>query len=99
MGTVIKSWTPSDTYSTGGHSPPGYQTTRVRMNGKADESKITVEIRKAQAKGENTERALAAEIIRYKKALRSHSDPGIKMTGEYLETRNVASRLKTTVSQ
>ena len=35
--------------------------------------------------GESTERALAAEIIRYRRALRSHSDLLNKVIGKYRE--------------
>ena len=40
------------------------------------------------------ERALAAEIIRYRRALRSHSDLLGRMTTEYLETRDITWCLK-----
>ena len=44
--------------------------------------------------GKSTERAVAAEIIRYRRALRSHSDLLGKVIGKYLEAQDIAVRLK-----
>ena len=44
--------------------------------------------------GEGIERALAAEIVRYRRALRSHSDLLNKVIGKYLEARDIGVRLK-----
>ena len=44
--------------------------------------------------GESTERALAAEIVRYRRAMRSHSDLLSKVIGKYLEAQDIAARLK-----
>ena len=44
--------------------------------------------------GEGTERALAAEIVHYRRALRSHSNLLNKVICKYLEPRDIAVRLK-----
>ena len=44
--------------------------------------------------GEGIERALAAEIVRYMRALRSHSDLLNKVISKYLEARENAVHLK-----
>ena len=44
--------------------------------------------------GESTERALAAEIVRCRRAMRSHSDLLGKVIGKYMEARDIAARLK-----
>ena len=43
--------------------------------------------------GEGTERALAAEIVRYRRTRRSHTELLTKVTGKYLKTRDIAVHL------
>ena len=51
MSVVTKEWTPSKTHGADGHPLPEYrpfQTTDIKLDGKDDENKITVEIQKVQ---------------------------------------------------
>ena len=48
-----------------------------------NEEKIAIEIQKATKDGESTERLLAAEIIHYRRAWRSHTDLAGKMIEKY----------------
>ena len=50
-----------------------------------DKEMITIKVQKANKDGESPERLLAAEIIRYRRALRSHTDLVGKMIEKYQE--------------
>ena len=86
------------------------QVADIVVNEQDDEDKITIEIQRMHKvtrtpwrqilkldnfqEGESTDRALATDIIRYRRALRSHSDLLGKMVEKYQEARIVGTHLK-----
>ena len=59
-----------------------------------DEEKIAIEVQKVNKDGKITKRLLAAEIIHYRRSLRSHTDLVGKMIKKYQEAPDVTNQLK-----
>ena len=76
MGIVTKNWVTTALRNNGSHLTAEFHPSQVTdiVLSKQDHEKITIEIQKANKDCQSTERLLAAEIIRYRRALRSHTD-------------------------
>ena len=81
MSLTTKHWTPMDTPS---------NVDKDDWN----EDKIIFRAQNTQEVGEDTKRILAAEVIRHRMALRSHSRALAKMNSKYLEVRDITMHLK-----
>ena len=58
------------------------------------EDEVILRAQNTQEIGEDIRRTLAAEVIRHRRALRSHSKALAKMNREYLEVRDITIDLK-----
>ena len=96
MGIVTKNWESTALRDNGGHLTAEFRPSQVTdiVLSEQDEEKITIEVQKAHKDSESTKRLLAAEIIRYRRALRSHTDLVGKMIKKYQEALDVTHHLK-----
>ena len=58
------------------------------------EDEVILRAQNTQEIGEDIRRTLAAEVIRHRRALRSHSRALAKMNSKYLEVRSITKDLK-----
>ena len=95
MGVFTKNWVTTALRDNGGHLLAEFRPSQVAdiVLTEQDEDKIAIKIQKATKDSESTERLLAAEIIRYRRALRSHMDLADKMIEKYQEAQDLSDQL------